>query len=111
MQGALSEKMYSYEVFMNAMIKLFICTISVRFIYMWSHVEDFMVLYVSIKPSITKEHPVTYRKSKEYVPEKNSILALGENKTLWCPLFMAPLKDLEIDGGDLIKFVLLTSCC
>ena len=42
----------------------------VNFIYIWSHVEDFMVLYVSINPFITEEHQVNYRKSNEYVPVK-----------------------------------------
>ena len=56
---------------MNATTKLVICTILVSFIYIWSHVEDFMVLYVSIKLFITKEHPVNNRKSKKYVPEKS----------------------------------------
>ena len=53
MQGALSVNLYSYVNFMNATTKLVICTISVSFIYIWSHVEDFMVIYVPIKPFIT----------------------------------------------------------
>ena len=89
MQGALSINLNSYVSFMNAPIKLFICKVLFSFIYIWSHVEDFMVLCVSIKPFITEKHPVNYRKSKEYVPETMSIGALGENKTLWCPLLKA----------------------
>ena len=58
------------SVFMNATTKLVTCTILVSFIYIWSHVEDFIVLYVSIKLFITEEHPMNYRKSKKYVPEK-----------------------------------------
>ena len=63
-------------------IQVFICTISVSLTYIWSHVEDSMALYVSIKPFINEKQPVNYRKIKEYVPEKISIGALGENKTL-----------------------------
>ena len=48
-----------------------------------------------------EEHPVNYRKRKEYVPEKLSIVALGVKIKHWCPLLKAPSKDLEIDGGDL----------
>ena len=90
-------------VFMNATIKFLICMILVSFIFI-SHVEDFMVLFASTKLSIAEEHPVNYRKGKEYVPEQMKIGALGENKTLWCPLLKAPSKDLDIDGGDLILF-------
>ena len=86
-QGALSEKIYSYVSFYECYDK----SIHLQnFGQFHLHLVPFrsvsftfpMVLYVSIKPFITKEHTVNYRKNKEYVPEKMSIGALGANKTL-----------------------------